>query len=121
MFDSSWRLRERIIVERAIERHGGAAWRDLGTISSTVAIDGLLPRMKRAREMMRQPRTVTVDVHAGRTVFCDFPTAGSTAATCASSAVRASWRAAVTGGRSLRSAASCSMPRTSSDMPSRAT
>jgi hypothetical protein len=67
VFDASWDLASRLLVGRAIERHGGAAWRDLGGIASTVAIDGLLLRVKRVRGLLVAPREMTVDVHAGRT------------------------------------------------------
>jgi hypothetical protein len=76
MFDASWDRAGRMLVQRAIERHGGAsAWRDLGAITSTITCGGLLLRVKRIRELLRRPRTITVDVHAA--VFEEFPAHGS--------------------------------------------
>jgi hypothetical protein len=77
VFDASWDRAGRILVERAIERHGGAAWRDVGVLQSTISIDGFLLRMKGIRRLLCDPRTIRIDVHAGRTELADFPAAGS--------------------------------------------
>jgi hypothetical protein len=73
-----WRADARAVVERAVERHGGAAaWRSVEAITlCPVHLSGLIPWMKGHGRTFRLPQRVTVEPRAGRASFHDYPEPG---------------------------------------------
>jgi len=79
---SGWEGDARVLLEAAVERHGGwDAWKLLRSVSVTPkSLSGMLPWLKGYGQTFRLPSRAEIDPHAGRAVFHDYPTLGATGA-----------------------------------------
>jgi hypothetical protein len=75
---SPWTGEARVLLERAIERHGGwSAWRRAGGISLTVkALSGRVPEHKGLGDTFPIPGRIEVWPRRGLVIMYDFPVAG---------------------------------------------
>ena len=77
--DAGWSSEAIVVLERAVEYHGGwARWRALRTVSFVVErLWGFLPWMKGLGRTFPLPRRISVFPHQQRTVFDAYPREGS--------------------------------------------
>ena len=75
---TAWTGEARVLLDRAVERHGGrAAWEALRSVTLTMQhLSGLVPSIKGLRRTFPQPGRAEVFPHEYRAVLHDFPTAG---------------------------------------------
>jgi len=76
--NDAWRGEARVLLERAVERHGGwAAWAALRSMTLSVrALSGLVPAMKGAGRTFSSRSRIEVFPHEYRAVFHDYPAPG---------------------------------------------